>query len=110
MTDVIADMLTRIRNALMAKHETVEIPASNTKKAIADILLREGYIAGVEIKSGSINTLISKEIVSTCDLEIKVKVVETEIYENGLEITKEKEKLVSKKGYAITKVGSKVAD
>ena len=43
MTDVIADMLTRIRNALMAKHETVEIPASNTKKAIADILLKEGY-------------------------------------------------------------------
>ena len=49
MTDVIADMLTRIRNALMAKHETVEIPASNTKKAIADILLKEGYIEGVEI-------------------------------------------------------------
>ena len=73
-------------------------------------LAQVSHIAGVEIKSGSINTLISKEIVSTCDLEIKVKVVETEIYENGLEITKEKEKLVSKKGYAITKVGSKVAD
>ena len=42
MTDVIADMLTRIRNALMAKHETVEIPASNMKKAIANILLDEG--------------------------------------------------------------------
>ena len=52
MTDVIADMLTRIRNALSAKHETVEIPASNTKKAIADILLREGYISGVEILDG----------------------------------------------------------
>lgn len=38
MTDVIADMLTRIRNALLAKHETVEIPASNMKKAIANIL------------------------------------------------------------------------
>jgi hypothetical protein len=73
-------------------------------------LAQVSHIAGVEIKSGSINTLISKEIVSTCDLEIKVKVVETEIYANGLEITKEKEKLVSKKGYAITKVGSKVAD
>lgn len=73
-------------------------------------LAQVSHIAGVEIKSGSINTLISKELVSTCDLEIKVKVVETEIYENGLEITKEKEKLVSKKGYAITKVGSKVAD
>ena len=73
-------------------------------------LAQVSHIAGVEIKSGSINTLISKELVSTCDLEIKVKVVETEIYDNGLEITKEKEKLVSKKGYAITKVGSKVAD
>ena len=57
MTDVIADMLTRIRNALMAKHETVEIPASNTKKAIADILLREGYISGVEIIEGVQGTI-----------------------------------------------------
>ena len=48
MTDPIADMLTRIRNALTAKHETVEIPASNMKKAIAEILLSEGYIKGVE--------------------------------------------------------------
>ena len=52
MTDVIADMLTRIRNAVSAKHETVEIPASNTKKAIANILLEEGYIAGVELIEG----------------------------------------------------------
>ena len=57
MTDVIADMLTRIRNALMAKHETVEIPASNTKKAIADILLKEGYIAGVELIEGGQGTI-----------------------------------------------------
>ncbi len=57
MTDVIADMLTRIRNALMAKHETVEIPASNTKKAIADILLKEGYIEGVEILEGVQGTI-----------------------------------------------------
>lgn len=52
MTDVIADMLTRIRNGLIAKHETVEVPASNTKKAIADILLREGYIADVKLVEG----------------------------------------------------------
>ncbi len=50
VTDPIADMLTRIRNALTAKHETVEIPASNMKKAIAEILLNEGYISNVEIK------------------------------------------------------------
>ena len=48
VTDPIADMLTRIRNALIAKHDEVDIPASKTKKAIADILLEEGYIAGVE--------------------------------------------------------------
>ena len=49
MSDVIADMLTRIRNASTAKHETVDIPASNMKKAIADILLEEGYIKAVSV-------------------------------------------------------------
>ena len=49
MSDVIADMLTRIRNASNAKHETVDIPASNMKKAIADILLAEGYVRGVQV-------------------------------------------------------------
>lgn len=57
MTDVIADMLTRIRNAISAKHETVEIPASGTKKAIAQILLDEGYISGVEIIPGVQDTI-----------------------------------------------------
>ena len=49
ISDVIADMLTRIRNASNAKHETVDIPASNMKKSIADILLAEGYIKGVQV-------------------------------------------------------------
>ncbi len=49
ISDVIADMLTRIRNANDAKHESVEIPASNMKKAIADILVNEGYIKGYQI-------------------------------------------------------------
>ena len=44
MSDVIADMLTRIRNANSAKHETVDVPASNMKKAIAEILVSEGFI------------------------------------------------------------------
>jgi small subunit ribosomal protein S8 len=48
ITDAIADMLTRIRNASSAKHETVDIPASNIKKDIARILLDEGYIKNVE--------------------------------------------------------------
>ena len=47
MSDPIADMLTRIRNANTAKHDTVEIPASKMKKAIADILLSEGYVQAV---------------------------------------------------------------
>ena len=49
ITDVIADMLTRIRNANDAKHQSVDIPASGMKKAIAEILLEEGYIAGYEV-------------------------------------------------------------
>ena len=53
MNDPIADMLTRIRNAQVAKHDAVVIPASNPKKAIAKILLAEGYVKGVDfIKDG----------------------------------------------------------
>ena len=49
MTDPIADMLTRIRNGLIARHDAVTIPASNMKKAIAKILLDEGYIKAVDL-------------------------------------------------------------
>ncbi|BCN32750.1 30S ribosomal protein S8 [Anaeromicropila herbilytica] len=49
MSDPIADMLTRIRNANTAKHDTVDIPASKMKLAIADILLKEGYVKGYEV-------------------------------------------------------------
>ncbi len=49
MSDPIADMLTRIRNANTAKHDVVDIPASKIKVAIADILLKEGYIKGYEL-------------------------------------------------------------
>ena len=62
ISDVIADMLTRIRNANNAKHETVDIPASNMKRAIADILQSEGYIKGYQIvedgKQGMIRVLL----------------------------------------------------
>jgi len=50
MSDPIADMLTRIRNANTAKHDTVDIPASKMKTAIAEILLKEGYIKKYEIE------------------------------------------------------------
>lgn len=49
MTDPIADMLTRIRNANTVKHETVDIPASNIKKEIARILLEEGFVKGYDV-------------------------------------------------------------
>ena len=49
ITDPIADMLTRIRNATSAKHETVDVPASNMKKSIAQILLDEGYIKSFQL-------------------------------------------------------------
>ena len=49
MTDPIADMLTRIRNANTSKHDTVDVPASKMKLAIADILVREGYVAKYDL-------------------------------------------------------------
>ena len=65
ITDPIADMLTRIRNAGTAKHDTVDIPASKMKKAIAEILLNEGYIKGMQIiedgKQGVIRVTLKYE-------------------------------------------------
>ena len=48
ITDPIADMLTRVRNASSAKHATVDVPASNMKKAIAEVLLEEGYVKNIQ--------------------------------------------------------------
>ena len=61
VTDPIADLLTRIRNALTARHETVTVPASKMKKAIADILVEEGYVKSAEIvdDNGHPNILIT---------------------------------------------------
>ena len=55
MTDPIADMLTRIRNAIMVNKDTVEIPSSNMKKAIADILLAEGFVSDVKLAEDGYN-------------------------------------------------------
>lgn len=58
MTDPIADLLTRIRNANIVRHEIVEVPSSNIKKAILNIMLQEGYIKDVEeYTDGSVNML-----------------------------------------------------
>ena len=58
MSDPIADMLTRIRNANTAKHDVVEVPASKMKKAISEILLNEGYIKGFEVKEDGVKSII----------------------------------------------------
>ena len=62
MSDVIADMLTRLRNATNAKHQTVDIPASNMKKAIAEILVEEGYVKSYQViddgKQGTIRVTL----------------------------------------------------
>ena len=58
ITDPVADMLTRIRNAGSAKHATVDVPASNMKKAIAEILLEEGYIKNYQIINDGLQGII----------------------------------------------------
>lgn len=62
MTDPIADMLTRIRNALVVKHTSIDVPASNMKKAIADILLEEGFIRGYTRKNDGIQGVIKVDL------------------------------------------------
>ena len=64
MSDPIADMLTRIRNGNTAKHDTVDVPSSKMKKAIADILVAEGYVKGYEV--------IEDGIKSTLRISLKV--------------------------------------
>ena len=58
ITDPIADMLTRIRNANNARHETVDVPASNMKKSIAQILLDEGYIKSSQVEDDGVQGMI----------------------------------------------------
>jgi small subunit ribosomal protein S8 len=57
-TDPIADMLTRIRNALVARHDFTEMPASRLKAAVAEVLRKEGYIGGYELKEAGIRKVI----------------------------------------------------
>ena len=73
ITDPIADMLTRIRNAGTAKHETVDIPASKIKKAIAEILLEEGYIKGYQLIDDGTQGVIR---VTLKDLQGKEKAIQ----------------------------------
>ena len=75
ITDPVADMLTRIRNANSAKHESVDVPASNLKKAIAEILLEEGYIKSYQIVDNGTQGIIrialkdvyKRQVMNPCD-------------------------------------------
>lgn len=69
MTDPIADMLTRIRNANNAKHENVDIPASNIKKALAEILLNEGFIKGYDVIEDAKQGIVRVQLKYTRDDE-----------------------------------------
>ena len=72
ISDIIADMLTRIRNANTAKHETVDVPASNMKKAIADILVAEGYVKGYEVIEDGIKSTLRISLKYGEDKNVKV--------------------------------------
>lgn len=103
MTDPIADILTRIRNGLTAKHETVTVPASNMKKAIAEIMVKEGYVKSatvvkdekgvqdnilIELKYGPNNTKVISGLkrISRPGLRIYAKYDEIPQVLNGLGI------------------------
>lgn len=58
ITDPIADMLTRIRNGLIAKHESVDVPFSKMKKSIADILVNEGFVNEVQVVENGVQSVI----------------------------------------------------
>ena len=66
MSDPIADMLTRIRNANTAKHDTVDVPASKMKIAIANILVDEGYIAKYDLVSDGIGGVVDSGYSGAC--------------------------------------------
>lgn len=72
ISDVIADMLTRIRNANIAKHDTVDVPSSKMKKAIADILVAEGYVKGYEVIEDGIKSTLRISLKYGEDKNVKV--------------------------------------
>ena len=86
MSDPIADMLTRIRNANTAKHDTVDVPASKMKLAIADILVKEGYIAKYEVQEDGAFKTIRITLKSGADKNEKIITGLKRISKPGLRI------------------------
>ena len=93
MSDPIADMLTRIRNGNTAKHDTVDVPSSKTKKAIADILTTEGYIKGYEVIEDGVKATIRITLKYGKDKNEKVITGLKRISKPGLRVFAGKEEL-----------------
>jgi small subunit ribosomal protein S8 len=69
MTDPIADMLSRIRNAQMARHDFADVPASKVKQDLAEVLRKEGYIQGHEVRSEGVKSVIRIQLAYTAEQE-----------------------------------------
>ena len=93
MSDPIADMLTRIRNGNTAKHDTVDVPASKMKKAIADILVNEGYINGYEVIEDGIKSTMKVSLKYGKDKNEKVITGIKRISKPGLRVFAGKDEL-----------------
>ncbi len=93
MSDPIADMLTRIRNGNIAKHDTVDVPASKMKKAIADILTNEGYIKGYEVVEDGVKSTMKLTLKYGKDKNEKVITGIKRISKPGLRVFAGKDEL-----------------
>lgn len=93
MSDPIADMLTRIRNANTAKHDTVDVPSSKMKKAIADILVAEGYVKGYEVIEDGIKSILRISLKYGEDKNVKVITGLKRISKPGLRVFAGKDEL-----------------
>ena len=93
MSDPIADMLTRIRNGNTAKHDTVDVPASKMKKAIADILVNEGYINGYEVIEDGIKSTMKVSLKYGKDKNEKIITGLKRISKPGLRVYADTENL-----------------
>ena len=93
MSDPIADMLTRIRNANTAKHDTVDVPSSKMKKAIADILVAEGYVKGYEVIGDGIKSTLRISLKYGEDKNVKVITGLKRISKPGLRVFAGKDEL-----------------
>jgi len=93
MSDPIADMLTRIRNGNTAKHDTVDVPTSKMKKAIADILVNEGYINGYEVIEEGIKSTMKVSLKYGKDKNEKVITGIKRISKPGLRVFAGKDEL-----------------